>query len=150
RPQGEWQGVIRQMVAAGLLDIDIAGYGGLRVAADGAALMRGQGSFRYRPDRLRKEPKGRRSTSAAAKAADNLDAAGGELLQHLKALRLTLAKARGVPAYVIFSDRTLADMAAKRPRNADEFAEVFGVGEAKRRDFGTLFLQVIGDDSRSA
>jgi ATP-dependent DNA helicase RecQ len=149
RPQSEWQGVIRQMVAAGLLDIDIAGYGGLRTTPVGQALMRGEGSFRYRPDRLGKERKGRREKSEAAKAADNLDAAGGELLQRLKALRLTLAKARGVPAYVIFSDRTLADMAAKRPRNADEFAEVFGVGEAKRRDFGKLFLQVIGSDSGS-
>ena len=149
RPQGEWQGVIRQMVAAGLLDIDIAGFGGLRTTAAGQALMHGEGSFRYRPDRLGKERKGRREKSAAAQAADNLDAAGGELLQRLKALRLTLAKARGVPAYVIFSDRTLADMAAKRPRNADEFAEVFGVGEAKRRDFGRLFLQVIGGDSGS-
>jgi ATP-dependent DNA helicase RecQ len=149
RPQGEWQGVIRQMVAAGLLDIDIAGFGGLRTTPAGQALMRGEGSFRYRPDRLGKERKGRREKSAAAQAADNLDAAGGELLQRLKALRLTLAKARGVPAYVIFSDRTLADMAARRPRNADEFAEVFGVGEAKRRDFGRLFLQVIGSGSES-
>ena len=150
RPQGEWQGVIRQMVAAGLLDIDIAGYGGLRATPAGLALMRGEGAFRYRPDRLRKEPKGRREKSAAAKAADTLDAGGGELLQRLKALRLTLAKARGVPAYVIFSDRTLADMAAKRPRNADEFAEVFGVGEAKRRDFAKAFLEAIGGDPRSA
>jgi ATP-dependent DNA helicase RecQ len=144
RSQSEWQGIIRQMVAAGLLDIDIAGYGGLRATAAGLALMRGEGAFRYRPDRLRKEPKGRRMTSAAAKAVEGLDEAGGALLQRLKALRLELAKARRVPAYVIFSDRTLADMAAKRPRNEDEFAEVFGVGDAKRREFARLFLQAIG------
>jgi ATP-dependent DNA helicase RecQ len=150
RSQGEWQGIIRQMIAAGLLDIDIAGYGGLRATPSGLALLRGEGAFRYRPDRLRsKGTKGRRATSVAAKAVEDLDAAGGELLQRLKALRLTLAKARHVPAYVIFSDRTLADMAAKRPRNETEFAEVFGVGEAKRRDFGKLFLHAIGgEDSR--
>jgi ATP-dependent DNA helicase RecQ len=147
RSQGEWQGIIRQMVAAGLLDIDIAGYGGLRATDAGLALLRGEGAFRYRPDRLRKESKGRRERSTgAASALSDLDAAGGELLQRLKALRLTLAKARRVPAYVIFSDRTLADMAAKRPRNEDEFAEVFGVGEAKRRDFAKAFLQVIDGD----
>jgi ATP-dependent DNA helicase RecQ len=143
RSQGEWQGIVRQMVAAGLLDIDIAGYGGLRATEGGMALLRGEGAFRYRPDRLGKESKGRRERSAGAKAAEELDAAGGELLQRLKALRLILAKARRVPAYVIFSDRTLADMAAKRPRNEDEFTQVFGVGEAKRREFGKAFLQVI-------
>jgi ATP-dependent DNA helicase RecQ len=146
RSQGEWQGIIRQMVAAGLLDIDIAGYGGLRATTAGLALLKGEGAFRYRPDRLRKEPRSRRERAAAASGASDLDAAGSELLQRLKALRLTLAKARRVPAYVIFSDRTLADMAAKRPRNEEEFAEVFGVGEAKRRDFARAFLQVIGDE----
>jgi ATP-dependent DNA helicase RecQ len=146
RSQGEWQGVIRQMVAAGLLDIDIAGYGGLRATASGAALMRGEGAFRYRPDRLRKEQKAKRGAAAvAAKAADGLDDAATALLQRLKALRLTLAKERGVPAYVIFSDRTLIDMAARRPRTRDAFAEVFGVGEAKLRDFAEVFLREIGE-----
>lgn len=76
--------------------------------------------------------------------------AGADLLQRLKALRLTLAKSRHVPAYVIFSDRSLADMAAKRPRNEAEFAQVFGVGEAKRREFAALFLQAIGGGTVSA
>ena len=147
RAQTEWQGIIRQMVAAGLLDIDIAGYGGLRATDAAEAAMRGAAPFRYRPDRLRKEPKGKRGGAAvAAKAADGLDESATALLQRLKALRLTLAKERAVPAYVIFSDRTLIDMAARRPRTRDAFAEVFGVGEAKLRDFAEVFLRVIGED----
>ncbi|QEX23115.1 ATP-dependent DNA helicase RecQ [Hypericibacter adhaerens] len=143
RGQNEWQGIIRQMVAAGLLDIDIQGYGGLRATPPGLALLKGGGSFRYRPDRLGKASRKERAASRATKGSEDLDAAGAELLQRLKALRLTLAKARHVPAYVIFSDRSLADMAAKRPRDETEFAGVFGVGEAKRREFGKLFLQEI-------
>ncbi len=139
RPAREWQGIIRQMVAAGLLEIDIAGYGGLKSTAAGDGLMRGEGAFRFRPDRLRKAPPAKRK----AAAAETLDEPAARLLQELKALRLRLAKQRGVPAYVIFSDRSLIDMAARRPRNADEFAAVFGVGAAKVRDFAEVFLAEI-------
>jgi ATP-dependent DNA helicase RecQ len=150
RPQREWQGIIRQMVAAGLLEIDIAGFGGLRATPAGAALMGGDGDFRYRPDRIRKDPVAKRATTAAAKAVDELDDAAAELLKSLKVLRLELAKARKVPAYVIFSDRSLIDMAARRPRTPDEFAEVFGVGAAKQKNFAEAFLEVIAGDAASA
>lgn len=146
RPQREWQGILRQMVAAGLLEIDIAGYGGLRATPAGMALLTGEGAFRYRPDRISKEPKAKRE-SAAAVAADNLDPADAQLLRSLKTLRLELAKERGVPAYVIFSDRSLVDMAAKRPGTQDDFADVYGVGETKLRDFAPIFLQAIAENA---
>jgi ATP-dependent DNA helicase RecQ len=142
RSQRQWLGIIRQMVATGLLDIDIVGFGGLRVTAAGAALLRGDGAFRYRADRIRKDAKAKRGPAPA----DGLDAVAADLLQHLKAVRLKLAKERGVPAYVIFSDRTLVDMAAKRPRTADDFAEVFGVGSAKLQSFADIFLHAIAGD----
>ena len=126
----------------------------------GSALMRGDGEFRYRPDRIRPdpirpdpvrtEPGAKRATAAATKAVDELDAAAAELLKSLKVLRLELAKARNVPAYVIFSDRSLIDMAARRPRTSDEFAEVFGVGVAKQKNFAEVFLQAIAADAASA
>ena len=75
-----------------------------------------------------------------------LDVVGNELLAVLKAKRLRLAEARGVPAYVIFSDKSLADMAVKRPVTRDEFAGVFGVGEAKLRDFADIFLETIANN----
>ncbi|MHA1600481.1 MAG: DNA helicase RecQ [Alphaproteobacteria bacterium] len=150
RPLREWQGIIRQMVAAGLVEIDIAGFGGLRMTPAGSALMHGEGDFRYRPDRIRKDPVVKRGTAAATKAVDELDGAAAELLKSLKALRLELAKARNVPAYVIFSDRSLIDMAARRPRTPDEFADVFGVGAAKQKKFADAFLQAIATETASA
>ena len=63
------------------------------------------------------------------------EAGDPSLLAALKKLRLRLAKERQVPAYVIFSDRTLIDMAERRPRDLDEFAEVNGVGAAKLKEF---------------
>ena len=96
RSQKEWQGIIRQMVAAGLLDIDVAGYGGIKMTAAGLDLTRGEGEFRYRADRIVKTPQRRRR--AAGAEIEALDSAGNELLAVLKAKRLSLAAARGVPA----------------------------------------------------
>ena len=70
------------------------------------------------------------------------------LLDVLKALRLRLAKERGVPAYIVFTDRTLIDMARRRPRTREEFAEVNGVGAAKLEQFAAPFLAAI-DGARS-
>jgi ATP-dependent DNA helicase RecQ len=56
---------------------------------------------------------------------------------------MKLAKSRGVPAYVIFSDKSLIDMAAKIPLTRWDFGEVHGVGEAKQEQFGTVFLSEI-------
>jgi len=140
RRREEWQSLIRQLVGGGFLLIDISGYGGLRISAKGRALMEGSETFRYRPlsaSIARKEKRAK-----AIKDAD-LSHAETSLLDALKQLRSRLAKQRRVPAYVVFSDRTLIDMAQKSPRNAYEFGEVHGVGEAKQREFGTLFLDAI-------
>jgi ATP-dependent DNA helicase RecQ len=146
RGQKEWQGITRQMVAAGLLEIDVAGYGGIKMTAAGQALTRGEGEFRYRADRIAKAPARARRGAAVGETAP-LDSAANALLAVLKAKRLRLAEERGVPAYVIFSDRSLADMAVKRPATRAEFAEVFGVGEAKLRDFSEMFLEIIAKDA---
>jgi len=58
---------------------------------------------------------------------------------------MELARQRGVPAYVIFSNRTLVDMASRKPADDIAFAEVFGIGEAKLRDFAQPFLAVIAE-----
>ena len=81
-----------------------------------------------------------RSPRAPERALDGGDAT---LLAGLKALRLELAKARGVPAYIVFPDRTLADMVRRRTRTEAEFAEVNGVGAAKLKQFAEPFLAAI-------
>jgi ATP-dependent DNA helicase RecQ len=141
---GEWRSIIRQMVATGHLLIDIAGYGGLKLTEAGQALLRGVGSFRYRPELPRsKRERLPRKLAVAAELAGAPASEDLELLGRLKRLRLELAQARGVPAYIIFSDRTLEDMARKKPRSLDEFALVHGVGEIKLRDFAEPFLSAI-------
>ena len=140
----EWQSIIRQLVASGFLRLDVQGYGGLGITPKGQDLMRGEESFRYRQDTLKKSRAGARRTRDLAADAD-LSEADTELLNALRALRLSIAKERGVPAYVVFADRTLVDMARRKPATIDEFAEVHGVGAAKLRDFAEPFLTAINE-----
>ncbi len=143
RGKGDWRSLIRQMIATGVLRLDIAGHGGLAIADAGRALLEGEGSFHYRADTAaagsRAAPRGK----PAAPPEEPLDGDQEALLDALKALRLALARERGVPAYVVFHDRTLIDMARRRPRTREEFAEVNGVGAAKLERFAAPFLAAI-------
>ncbi|MCA0001788.1 MULTISPECIES: DNA helicase RecQ [unclassified Mesorhizobium] len=136
-----WLSLIRQLVAGGFLVPDPDGHGGLAISESGRALGRGEVAFHYRVEMRDPLARGRkRSGEGSAAGAEGVDAS---LLGALKALRLRLAKERQVPAYVVFSDRTLIDMAERRPRDLDAFAEVNGVGAAKLREFGEIFLGAI-------
>ncbi|UCH76064.1 MAG: DNA helicase RecQ [Rhodospirillales bacterium] len=136
----EWNAMIRQLVASGFLGIDIKGYGGLGLTDRGLALLKGKVGFRFRPDTVGKRVARKRRAAEIA-----LPPGSADLLQRLKELRLQLARERGVPAYVIFSDKSLIDMAARRPTNSREFAKVFGVGQAKLDAFADSFLMAIGE-----
>ncbi len=139
RKREEWQSLIRQLVGGGFLRIDIGGYGGLKITAKGRSVMGGEETFRYRPaSPARKKEKHERVVSDVGLTGDET-----YLLEALKKLRLELAKQRQVPAYVIFSDRSLLDMAQKRPRNEHEFGKVHGVGATKLKDFAGMFLGAI-------
>ena len=140
-----WRSILRQLVASGFLSLDISGYGGLSLTPDGQSLLEDGGEFRFRRDAVRPKGGTTRAAGKAAPAHDDLSESDGDLFAALKDLRMDLAKERGVPAYVIFSDRSLIDMAASKPVDDIEFAGVFGVGEAKLRDFCQPFLAVIAE-----
>ncbi len=135
RKKEEWQSLIRQLVAGRFLAPDE--HGGLGITGQGRALGRGETAFTYRAVEVRSRSKTR------SDAADPVEAGDPALLAALKAVRLKLARERQVPAFVIFSDGTLLDMAAKAPRDLDAFAAVHGVGAAKLKDFGAVFLKAI-------
>jgi len=138
----EWRSLIRQLVAAGFLRLDVKDYGGLATTDKGRALLHGEESFDYRQDTMRPTPPARRKARSGEPVAE-LSEVETALFATLKELRLDLAKERGVPAYVVFSDKSLADMARRRPQNDAEFAEVNGVGAAKLKDFAAPFLDAI-------
>ena len=131
------------MVAAGFLRLDIAGFGGLAITDKGRTLLRGEGVFLYREDTVAARPSPTPRRARGKEAELPLSGEQTALLGVLKALRLEIARERGVPAYVVFPDRALIDMARRRPRSEEEFAEVNGVGAAKLRQFAGPFLAAI-------
>ena len=143
RGKNDWRSLIRQMVAMGFLRLDIAGYGGLAITDKGFDLLRGNGSFHYRADTVGAHPSATQAETPGKEPADALTGEQASLLATLKALRLELARERGVPAYVVFHDRTLIDMARRQPRSTEEFAEISGVGAAKLEQFAEPFLSAI-------
>lgn len=134
-----WLSLMRQLVAGGFLVPDPGGHGGLAIAEKGHALGRGEIAFQYRVEMRTRAARGK-ARAGQTPQGENVDAS---LLATLKTVRLRLAKERRVPAYVVFSDRTLIDMAERRPHDLDAFAEVNGVGAAKLKEFGEVFLSAI-------
>ena len=140
RKAADWRSLIRQLVASGFLEIDVGGYGGLLVTERGRDLADGGTAFWMRP-----EPQRKKSAKAAAKAtaAPVLEDADKDLFGALKRLRRDIAHARGVPPYVVFHDRTLQELAQKRPTTREAFGHIHGVGAAKLENFAEPFLALI-------
>jgi ATP-dependent DNA helicase RecQ len=137
---GEWRAVFRQLVALGLLTVDIGGHDGLHFGPDCRAVLRGERRVDLRQDTLRQNrPRRAKKTAAALESAPGRQA----LFDALRARRLSLAKAQGVPPYVIFHDSTLLAMATAKPKDLDGLALIPGVGEAKLRRYGPAFLETV-------
>ena len=135
-PRAGWQAVFRQMMGRDLVRPDPERHGALRMTEAARPVLRGEEPVHLREDsvsaaRARAEPK--------ALVADE----DAPLLAALKAHRRKLAEAAKVPPYVIFNDRSLIEMAEKRPATLDAFAGITGVGVTKLERYGASFLQVI-------
>ncbi len=112
----------------------------------GRRVLKGAAKVELRIDTLK--PARRKAARAAEKAANSAALAGGapadvELFQALRRRRSELAKAQGVAAYVVFADKTLIEMARRKPKSVAEMADVHGIGEAKLAQYGDVFLEVI-------
>jgi len=130
-----WQGVFRQMMGHDLVRPDPERHGALVMTEAARPVLRAEA-----PIRLRREVASRTPRPAARALVSEEDA---PLLSALKAKRRALAEAAGVPAYIVFNDRTLIEMAETRPANLDAMARVGGVGATKLDRYGADFLEVI-------
>ncbi len=139
----QWSSVYRQLVAAGLLEVDMEGFGGLRLAEAARPVLKGEQPVWLRQDAI----PARRKSSGAERASRAREAFAGAnddpLWQALKAKRLELAKEQGVPPYVIFHDSTLLEILNRRPQTLDQLGEITGVGQAKLVRYGDEFLRVV-------
>jgi ATP-dependent DNA helicase RecQ len=135
----EWRTLFRQLIARGLLAVDLEGYGGLHLTQASRPVLRGETRLLLR--KTRKPP--RRKTTREAVKRPPEGAIDEGLWEALRSLRRELAEAQGVPAYIIFHDATLMEMAQRRPRDSAELATISGVGDRKLEAYGDDFLQLL-------
>ena len=143
RTPADWRGVLRQLQSGGLIERDWSDRDRLTLTDEGWRVLRGQSPFGLREDVVNRKARRRSRAPAAPASAD------ANLLAALKALRGAIAAAQRQPAYVIFADRTLIEMATERPRRLDELAGVHGVGAVKLKKYGSAFLAVIRESGNA-
>ena len=144
-----WRSILRQLVSLGLLEIDIGGYGSLRLTEKSRPVLRGEVQVA-----MRREVGARRKAGAAGRGGS---AAGvlttpreRALFEALREKRLELAREANVPPYIIFHDATLVEMVKARPTSRAELSLVPGVGVSKLERYGEAFLKAITDFAGSA
>jgi ATP-dependent DNA helicase RecQ len=141
RSTDNWRGVFRQLMSSKMLARDHADRDRVVLTEAGRKVIKGELPFRLREDVLAPKAKGaaRKAQPLAPRDAD------ADLFAALKALRAAMAKAANQPAYVIFPDRTLIEMARQKPATLREMGEIHGVGEQKLARYGPAFLAVVKD-----
>ncbi len=136
-----WRSVFRQLVVAGVLEVDAEGHGSLRLGAAARPVLRGE-----QPVHLREEPARARVVRGGERRSEStlhVEAGDRPLFDALRGWRAQLAREQNVPAYVIFHDRTLRDIAQLRPASLGELARVGGIGGSKLGRYGESVLEVI-------
>ncbi len=143
----EWRSVFRQLVAMGLLVVDVEGHGGLSLGGDHRQVLGGGRAVRLRHDPAAKKP-ARKSAKPGKEKLVLENAADEALFQELRARRSELALEQGVPPYVIFHDSTLIEIALNRPASPEALAAISGIGKAKLERYGEDVLLVVATCSQ--
>jgi len=133
-----WRAIFRQLIARGLLEVDHERHGALRLTDLARPLLRGEAQFA-----LRLAPKPPRRAARRAAAATIPAGIPTTLFDRLRAWRAQTAKTRNVPAYVIFQDSTLREIALARPRSLTELAGIGGIGDRKLAAYGQAILDLV-------
>ncbi|WP_218010060.1 DNA helicase RecQ, partial [Actinomadura kijaniata] len=147
--EAEWRGVVRQMLAQGLVAVE-SNYGALVLTEASATVLRGE-----RQVLMRREPE-RAKVAREAKAAKerkapvDMPAEAAPVFERLRAWRAATAKEQGVPAYVIFHDATLREIATARPTTLPELGGISGIGESKLTKYGEQVLETLAEFTGAA
>ena len=142
----EWRSVFRQLVARGLLKVDMEGYGTLSLTEASQPVLRGEVEVHMRRDLLpRAAPKPRKRS--APRPAGDPSKWSDALWEALRLRRTELAREQGVPPYIVFPDSSLREMVEQRPSTLEAFARITGVGETKLERYGEAFIAVIREHS---
>lgn len=139
----EWRGVVRQLLAQGLLAVQ-GEYGTLGITPAAAGVLDGS-----RQVLLRREPE-RRARAARKTVGAELPESARDLFEKLREWRAGVAREQGVPAYIVFGDATLRGIAVTRPGSLEELGTISGVGEKKLESYGAGVLEVVAAQGEAA
>ncbi len=146
----QWRSVFRQLVAAGLLDVDVQGHGALQLTLASSAVLKGERSLSLRtepPAMPRRRDRAARGVQSRGGVPAGIDALSPDALIRFESLRNwrgETARAQSVPAYVIFHDSTLREIAQREPGDLDALAGITGVGVGKLERYGRAVLDALG------
>jgi ATP-dependent DNA helicase RecQ len=147
--RSEWRAIFRQILALGLAEVDVVAHGRWYATTAGVEVLKGKRSVEMNAGSVEAaaEKKQQKKRGARAGAADlGLGPDDMGLFEALKRRRAEIARELDAPAYVVFADRTLIEMARERPTSRSEMAEIHGVGAAKLARFADAFLAVIAEN----
>ncbi|WP_017326962.1 DNA helicase RecQ [Synechococcus sp. PCC 7336] len=136
----QWQALGQALVHQDFTIESTDGYGILTIGDRGMAVLRRE--LEVKVPQLAPEPE---KVAVQRQESETLSEADGELFQHLRKLRKKIADLQAVPPYIIFSDRTLKEMARKQPETLAEFGQLVGVGQKKLNQYGEIFLNALDD-----
>lgn len=143
KPKAAWIALTRKLFAADALGEADSEHGGFRLTPKGEDILFGRETIALRSDPFATRRSARTGREAAR--ADGLDEDTAALFEHLRRLRLQIAREEGVAAYIIFTDRTLIAMARERPLGLDAMRRIEGVGERKLAQYGEAFVDAISE-----
>ena len=133
----EWRGVVRQLLALGLLAVE-GEYGILVITPASATVLSGE-----RRVMMRREPEKRSKAAKKSVAQSQLPEAAVPLFEALRAWRAETAREQGVPAYIVFGDATLRGVSVTKPTSLEQLAQISGIGEKKLETYGEALLAVV-------
>jgi ATP-dependent DNA helicase RecQ len=137
----EWQSIFRQLVAMDFLRVDMAGHGGLYITEIGRKFLKEKNQIQMRKYAGKVRLKNNNIKTKISLELETPEE--NELFIKLKAKRMEIALAQKVPPYIVFHDKTLFEMIKVRPQSLEDMGQISGVGEAKIKSYGKLFLQIL-------
>jgi ATP-dependent DNA helicase RecQ len=148
KSEAEWRAILRQTFALGLVEIDHDNYGSLRLPEAARAVLRGERQIAMRlyqkPVRQKRAP-----ARSGSYTETGLSAPQQQLFEKLRWWRMETARSHNLPAYVIFHDNTLREIARAGPTTLDDLRQVSGVGEKKLESYGAQIIALVNEQGDS-
>lgn len=137
-----WMSVFRQLLSSGLLAVDMGKISGFRLTEESWNVLKGQRNVLFRTDPVVPASRSPKEPSTSDRH-DIEDPESRALFEKLRKLRLSIARHLAVPPYVVFHDKSLKEMALRKPATIEAFLEITGVGTSKAQRYGEIFLSCI-------